>query len=234
MDERELGRVLSGAPPAARGWFCPDDYALSTYVDAPADTAARHKLVRHLAGCAYCRQQVAALVKLRDEPLPEVPASLLASAVRLTGRPKQKPTSRFLRAPVFVGAAACFLLAFAAIPLVQSPLLRTGASTNPVQHRDFRSSRPQGAPPLVEFPKEGATLSPSGVEFRWQPSAGLSYRVTVVTADGDVKWQEDTRDTSLHLPANTLAAGKYFVSVAASVEDGKSARSQPVGFEISR
>jgi len=88
----------------------------------------------------------------------------------------------------------------------------------------------------VLFPRDGATVGRSELDFRWQPVADIVfYNVTVVTAAGDLIQETKTEDTHLRIADNVqlVPGGKYFVSIRAHVREGKTVKSNIVSFRIS-
>ena len=88
----------------------------------------------------------------------------------------------------------------------------------------------------VVFPRDGATVQRSELDFRWQPVADtVFYSVTVVTAAGDLIQETKTEDTHLRIADNIqlVPGGKYFVSIRAHVREGKTVKSNIVSFRIS-
>lgn len=90
--------------------------------------------------------------------------------------------------------------------------------------------------PAVVFPRNGATLRRSELDFRWHPLADTSfYDIRVVTAEGDLVLESKTEDTHLRIADNIpLQPGaKYFVSVRAHLRQGQTVKSGIVSFRIS-
>jgi hypothetical protein len=244
MDEEQFKQAVRGARPATRGWRCPSDEDLAGYVDRRLEANRCVGVERHLAGCGYCREQAAALVRLAEQPLPTVPADLLARAAGFV--PDRPPKS--LRIPRWAMAAAAACLIVAAVPLLRQghrpPVADPPAVTAPSAPAPSVPSAPPSEPPItkrsaaqsaplaLEFPQEGATLSSPNLELRWNAAPdSLSYEVSVLNTAGDVMWHQQSEGTHVRLPAS-LAPGKYYVSVSARLPDGKTTRSSPVGFQL--
>ena len=90
--------------------------------------------------------------------------------------------------------------------------------------------------PAVVFPRNGATLRRSELDFRWQPLADtVFYEIRVVTAEGDLVLESKTEDTHLRIADDIrlVPGGKYFVSVRAHLRQGKTVKSSMVSFHIS-
>src|SRR2546430_11840130 len=61
-----------------RGWKCPSDEMIASYLDAVLDSPSRSRLESHLADCEYCRTLVAELAKVqRDREMPSLPPGLM-------------------------------------------------------------------------------------------------------------------------------------------------------------
>lgn len=91
--------------------------------------------------------------------------------------------------------------------------------------------------PTVVFPRNGATLRRSELDFRWQPLADtVFYDIRVVTAEGDLVLESKTEDTHLRIADDIrLQPGaKYFVSVRAHLRQGKTVKFPIVSFRISQ
>jgi hypothetical protein len=90
--------------------------------------------------------------------------------------------------------------------------------------------------PTVIFPRNGAALRRSELDFRWQPLADtVFYDIRVVTAEGDLILESKTEDTHLRIDDDVpLQPGaKYFVSVRAHLRQGQTVKSAIVSFRIS-
>jgi hypothetical protein len=94
----------------------------------------------------------------------------------------------------------------------------------------------QAQVPAVVFPRNGATLRRSELDFRWQPLADTAfYDIRVVTAEGDLVLESKTEELHLRIADNIpLKPGaKYFVSVRAHLRQGQTVKSGIVSFRIS-
>src|SRR5215467_9446842 len=71
-------------PGLRRGWNCPQEQALASFVDRGCDSVVRARLENHLSSCSYCRTLIAESVKSqRIENLGPVPPAVLARVRRL-------------------------------------------------------------------------------------------------------------------------------------------------------
>jgi hypothetical protein len=253
-----IDRILSrGGDPGAfqRRWNCPDDEMITAYVDSALDGARREGLQRHLADCAYCRNLVADTVKLqRETRLPEVPAALIRRV-----RSCVPATSRrwgWSWMPVATaGTLACAALAVTflrtpqslTIPTLPAPAgpaisksgpsgLNAGPALGPgaAIRETVRQPRSLEYLPNITEPRSDSVLARGRLEFRWTdvPDA-VYYQVRVVTTEGDLVWQGDSGITRAELPDRLgMSSGKYFVLVTAVMENGRTRKSNPVGFQI--
>lgn len=124
-----------------------------------------------------------------------------------------------------------------------SPVIPRPAPTN--SNEKLRSAEPvapvtrregQAQLPTVIFPRNGATLRRSELDFRWQPLGDTSfYDIRVVTAEGVLVLESKTEETHLRIADNIpLQPGaKYFVSVRAHLRQGQTVKSGIVSFRIS-
>ena len=123
-------------------------------------------------------------------------------------------------------------------PAIQRPVatsssekLRSSEPVPPVIRREGQAQLP-----AVVFPRNGATLRRSELDFRWEPLADTAfYDIRVVTAEGDLVLESKTEDTHLRIADNIpLQPGaKYFVSVRAHLRQGTTVKSGIVSFRIS-
>ncbi len=89
--------------------------------------------------------------------------------------------------------------------------------------------------PQILSPEEGSIVGREQVNFRWREVAGaIHYEIQLVTAEGDVLWQDRTEKTGARLPGTVpIAPGQeVYVWVRAHLLDGKTSKSDPVGFRL--
>jgi len=126
---------------------------------------------------------------------------------------------------------------------VASPSLRSEPS-QPVQTPKMKPSqtpvvrsKPTGdLVPALIFPRDGAFVRRSDLEFRWVPVAdAVFYEVWITTAEGDLAVERKTEVSSLKLDSSVpLSPGtKYFISVRAHLRDGQTAKSSILSFRLS-
>lgn len=240
---------------------CLDEAQVAAYVDRNLVGPEKTRLEAHLADCEFCLGQVVFLARLRETPIPEpLPAALLARARELAA-PKARPWTAWVWRWEAVAAMAACAVVVTVVSLREAP--RQAPFVSPVPHGEAVAPRvqaprevkplapvaPAPAPttvplgagvrglstPALIFPAPHATLPRPQVEFRWQTVAGaLDYEVRLVTAEGDLVWEQRTEANSVKLPAGvSLVAGqKYFVWVRANLGEGKTSQSRAVAFTV--
>lgn len=235
-------------PDLRRGWNCPDEQALASFLDHACEREVRARLEDHLASCSYCRALVAESVKTRRvETLRPVPGALLTRVRPLgTGVPVRVRWSWLPLTVAPVGCAAVLLFVWLRAPQTLD-LPRWAAPSAPavfksptplpeiVRPSDVVRASNNGLPlPTVIFPAGSSVIEPDRINFRWRsvPHASF-YQVRVLTAEGALLWQHDSAENHLHPDGGlTLSAGRYFVLVSAIMENGRSQQSNPVEFRV--
>ena len=170
MSEQETGTTAGN-----RGWRCPGDEMMAAYVEGRLDERGQARIQGHVASCEYCRKHAAALVRMAAEAPPDVSPALIANAAALVNQgTAAKPRHTWQWAAVASTAAVVSILAVA--PMLRN--VRTPASAPsevassappPTQYEPSGVRHvPAGAlRPEMEFPLEGASVAPQGLEFRW-------------------------------------------------------------------
>ena len=253
MVERMLDRIRRQRSRTGlkRGWRCPEETELAGYAEAQLGGSAKERLEHHLADCGYCRNQVAALLRLQAEAVPsEVPAALLARARELAERAGHGSSLPLLRWGT-IAAAACLALVVATTyrqPVPSPPLtpsrpappaaLPSTPSVTvppPAGPRIVRNQRKETPTLHLLYPREGAVVAPKEVEFRWKRVPGtLYYDIRIVTDEGDLIWEGRADQTRVTLPSDIhLQAGQeFFVRIRAQLPEGKTVSSRVVGFKV--
>jgi hypothetical protein len=231
MTDNDLERLLSSqrGPRSHRAWSCPDEVTLAAFVDGRLPERARSRVQRHLADCETCLQHVAAALRARETPPPEVPARLLARARALAEPRARGPLASTWRWGTISAAAGLVLVA--AVYVWQSGTAPAPGSSP----AEVRGVPGQPVAPQILSPTEGSIVGRQQTEFRWRGVAGANYyEIQLVTAEGDVVWQERTEATGVRLPATVpIAPGQdVYVWVRAHLLDGKTLKSDPVGFTL--
>ncbi len=226
-------RILLASPAGTRrGWHCPDEALLATWVEGGLKGVRREQVEGHVADCAFCLGQVGFLSRAgKLGPPPAVPTHFLALAQG------QRPRLlRHLRPATLVAAAASLVLALAVV----LPRGRMGpdldSAAAPSGDRIVRNGRGATSEPRIVHPSEGMVLPRAGLELRWGAvSDALFYSAQLLDSKGDVVWEGRTERPRLTLPADVpLAPGQtYFAWVFAHLPNGASVRSPAVGFRVS-
>lgn len=89
--------------------------------------------------------------------------------------------------------------------------------------------------PKLISPRNGAVVRREDLEFRWEPvSEAIFYEVRVMSAEGDLVFQEQTEHTRLRPGSIALLVPgtKYFVVARAHLRQGKAAKSSLVSFRL--
>ncbi len=246
-------KALSNTP----GQDCLDEAQVAGYVDGSLNERSRRDVEKHLANCKFCASQVAFLIRLEEEPLPtDVPLGLVANASQLPenrGRAGWLPVLRW--GTVAGAAAASLLLIFSLIlpdanriqvtppaspvgsePEVLSSPASEPESGTPLQRRVRNQTRLSLRPDLL-FPPEGRVVGQEKLEFQWKEvERTLFYEIRLVTAAGDIVWEDRVEGTRVRLPAEIELddGAKYFVWVRAYLPEGKTIKSSTVGFRVSK
>jgi hypothetical protein len=105
---------------------------------------------------------------------------------------------------------------------------------NRPRHEILRKPQFSEALPLVLSPRLDSAVVRENLKFNWKSvSRSRYYKVSVVTPDGDLLWEGQTEDSTLHLPSDVvLKSGAYFVWITAYLADGRVVKSSPVRFVI--
>jgi hypothetical protein len=88
--------------------------------------------------------------------------------------------------------------------------------------------------PSIILPQAGRVVASAQLRFTWkQIPQARSYRVRVVTSDGDLVWEGETKESRLALPLNfRLKNGSYFVWITSYLANGRTIKSSPVSFSV--
>jgi hypothetical protein len=250
-----LDRILGtgDASHATRGWRCPDEASLAAFVDAQTDENSRVRVLNHLIGCRFCRDQVAAAVRIQSGQVPsEILPGLLAQARSFAENKRSGRGSPTLRWGALAAAVASVALVLAVTyrqpeslttlpkfrpappPISSAPTAIPSVATELPSVRNRQNAT--AAPDLL-YPREGWAVSPTGIEFRWKPvPTALTYNVRVVTEDGDVVWEGESQDPQIKLPSSVqLASGEsFYVRVGANLPEGKTVTAKVVSFVVKR
>lgn len=251
MDEPSLIRYLRTRTKTGEGrrWQCPDESQLAAYVDGRLEASEREKIKAHLADCNFCLDQVAFVARIERATLPEsVPASVLSRARELAG-----PPSKVALVPAWGRVAAAAAVACLAVvvtisvrrahvtsPSGATPPVLTPAGVPPnspassAETSEVRGAT-RNAPLAVVFPAPDSVVPRKDLQLRWEAVSGaLNYDVSLMTADGNLVWEQRADRNSLAVPAGVkLEAGhKYYLMVRADLPQGKTVDSKAVAFSV--
>lgn len=256
MNERNLIRYLRTRPKTGDGrrWGCLDESQIAAYADGRVREREKKRIEAHLADCEFCLSQVAFLVRIEKTEVPgSVPGSLLSQA-----RDMVSSRAKVALIPAWGRlAAAVVCLAVAVTVSVRYSRLRTPssapnhptgpslgtpsgaqpASENPPTETAQVRGGTEGTPFAVVFPAPDSVVSRKDLQFRWEAVRGtLYYEVRLVTAEGDLVWEQKVDGDSVRLPADVKLklqrSHRYFVLIQADLAEGKTIESRAVAFAV--
>ena len=253
MDEHELIQTLGSRSRkiARRSWKCPSDTRVVAYLEQRLKAEERARFEDHLSDCDFCLDVIGGLVRQqRTLEQPEAPAGLVAKA----GALPVKTWWRVSRPWILVPALAALVVA---VVVLLGPLQhgRTAASIfvpsveksrppvallkNPSQPSEEQYVRKLATPvETVEVlePQSESVVLRDRLRFRWRAVGNAAaYEVRVVNAEGDLLWQGQDSKAAAQLPPDfPVPPGAYFVWVRAFLNDGRTIKSDPVPFTISK
>jgi hypothetical protein len=232
---RRLFRTEAGQN-ARRRWGCLKDEEIAAFADRRVAARERQQMEAHLEKCSFCREQVAFLARTNEVAVPEsVPAAWLARAGALADSRGSKGARWWWRWQTVAAAAACLVLV--SVVTLRRAHQETPSAPAPgmASSSNVRGVGGLALIPELIWPVPGAVVSARGLEFRWKPVAGaMEYQISVVTASGDLVWEQKMEGTSVRLPGSvSLSPGqKYFVWIRAYMQGGKEVRSKAVPFVV--
>ncbi len=258
MNEKSLIRYLRTRRKTGdgRSWRCLDESQIAAYADGGLREPEKKRVEAHLANCNFCLDQVAFLARIENAELPgSVPGSLLARARDLVGS-----RARVTLIPAWgrlVTAAAVACLAVAVTVSVRHSRLRTPSSApnhpsepsvgtpssaqpalpNPSAETGEVRGGTESAPLTVVLPAPDAMVSRKDLQFRWEVVRGaLYYDVRLMTAEGNLVWEQRADVNSLTVPADVkLETGhKYYLLIRADLPEGKTVESKAVAFSVAK
>ena len=180
---------------------------LAAYADGTLNAGERIGADRHLARCAACRRELAAI------------AELVATAPRVHRRPGW---------PVVAGGLAAAALAFVLVPRTSVP---------PTTRATERGPEPNASSVEIVAPAENGIAGPAdSATIVWRSVPGATYRVTVSDTTGTIRWTTNSADTSAVVPGLVrLEPGtRYYLRIDALRSDGWSVQSGPRAFRTAR
>lgn len=204
-----------------------DENDIARYVDGRITDDERRDVETHLAECARCRNQVAAVHQILAEDAGAdggLDFGVREQAEALGAGEGQARSSDRQTGRRFVASAAAAVLVVAIASLLYWQL------QGPPPSR-LRSSSPASAL-TVSAPSDGASVSARPVFVCAPVSEALSYRVILRAPDGTVVWKGDTTAARVPLPPDvSLAEGQTYLWRAEALRsDGTTIRSDPRTF----
>ncbi len=176
---------------------------LAGYLDRDLRAPERRVIEEHLDGCAECRAEVTALVRMG------LPGTLAPPKAR------SRPLAVLAWLVPLAAGLGVFMVSRPARRL--DPGLTERPSTGPAE--SVSRLRPIA-------PGPGATVAGTAVVFSWHGHGADTYRVVVMTEAGEPVWSEETSDTVVPLPASVhLARGAAYFWRVESIADGVTATS---------
>lgn len=254
MDEDELVRAIGAqksSRPAQRGWQCPSAEQVAGYLELRLTPDDKARFEAHLAQCDFCIGLIGALAH-REEAMEqvEVPAHLIREAIKAVpqkisgGRSLRWVLAPALASIVVVSAMllkppepAQFAVPHASFPAkekITPPPAVPQSQSRPAKAPEVRSLKPPASGPQLLEPRSGSVLPVAGLRFRWKAVADATYyEVRLVNSEGDPVWGAESREAIAQTPADlSLRTGKYFVWVWAHLGDGRTLKSDIIGFRI--
>lgn len=253
MDEHELIRTLGSRSRkiARRRWNCPSDTRVVAYLEQRLKAKEKSRFEAHLSDCDVCLDMIGGLIRQQrtSEP-PEAPAHLVDTAADALPVKTGRQTSwRWVLVPAFAAlvVAAVVLLrplqpgrpsASIFVPSVEKsrpPVALLKPASPPTEEQYVRKlATPVETVEVLEPQSESVVLR-ERLRFRWRVVGNASYEVRVVNAEGDLLWQgQESKPTAQLPPDFPVPPGPYFVWVRAFLNDGRTIKSDPVPFTISK
>ena len=250
-EENSMAKCLPGDDDRSsphRGWRCPSDEMIASYLDASVDSPSRSLLESHLADCEYCRTLIAELAKVqRDRELASLPPGLMQRAVAFVPSKSTRMHWGWLPAAAMAGTAFLVIVAIVLpspklllIPSRSTPAAPVIAKSEPtptlsaLRHEVVRKRTSPDLLPSVVSPQRNSSVVRERLGFQWKtvPHARY-YQIHVVTSEGDLVWEGQSEASILRPPADLrLNDGSYFVWITAYLESGREAKSAPVKFSL--
>ncbi len=250
MDEHELIRTIESRPQkiARRRWNCPSNVRVVAYLEQRLEAEERSRFEAHLADCNFCLDIIGGLVRQHRAPeLAEAPAHLVDKAANaLPAKTRWRISRQWILVPAFA-----VLVVASGVLLRSLQIERPAASISAEQARpSVAVSQPPSRPPEEQYvrkltpvqmvevlePQPESVVLRERLRFRWKAVANVTYyELRVVNAEGDLLWQGQESNPTAQLPPDLpVQPGAYFVWVRAFLNDGRTIKSDPVPFTISK
>ena len=195
MGIREVGSVLHAArADATETGKCLDEMAVANVVELGVDPVKQPDLVVHLAACARCREQVASVAGLLQDP--SIAAEIRRSEVSAPSLMKRRWQVAGGGALAALAAAATFMVAGSGDRGVTERVSVTNAETHRAQ-----SVTTTVAPDLIS--PIGAVRGADTFSWTSVPHADR-YRLTVFDREGTAVWEAEGSDTSMAAPKSIV------------------------------
>jgi hypothetical protein len=178
-----------------------DDDVIATMADG-IQPGTHRDAIAHLGTCAECRNRLAEVTRLLDDP------SIKAEVEEID--PATRPAVK--RWPPAHWAAVATLAAAASIAIVllgpgRFVLRNTGSPAAPDIRRE--GTLTTAAPPRILSPIDVAGAKDS---LRWTPVTGADlYRIQIWNREGTVVWSTETKTTSLPIPPKLIQDGGSYL-----------------------
>ncbi len=223
---------------------------MTAYLEQQLEAKERSRFEAHLSECDSCLDVVGGLVRQRrTAELPEVPAYLVDKAAKaLPAETWWRNSWRWVLVPAFAAliVAAMVLLrplqperpsASISPPIEKSqpPVSLLHTPSQPPEEQYVRKLTPVQMVEVLDPQPESVVLRES-LRFRWKAVANVTYyELRMVNAEGDLLWQGQASNSTAQLPLNLpVPPGAYFVWVRAFLHDGRTIKSDPMPFTISK
>jgi hypothetical protein len=231
----------------SRGWRCPSDIVIATYLDGSLSTDHRKRVQSHLTRCEFCRSLVGQIARAQTREAPPLPAGLLQRAIAANNSKSKLLSWKLL--PIAASLVIVFTVfatfmiwtggrvAIPASPMQIAPEIAK-ASPEPTLSRAIPDKVRKPVfierSPNVILPRLNSIVAPGEVEFRWKPvPQSRYYQLRLTRSDGDLVWETQSELTGLRLPASIdLTNGTYFVWILAQLNDGQVRKSPAVRFRV--
>lgn len=250
-DENLPKQIWSTREGSGRGWSCPSDQAMASYMDGALGEKQKSRIEVHLSKCSHCRQVLGGTIRAEREielatpPLVAFNKSILAAPIKSDSRLWFWVPAGAMAILVLIASATIFLgyreqgFVFSP-PSPSAPLVaKSTAGQNPQSAvADVVRNLPTAAQSTIRitFPQPGSVYGKQPREIRWTGVLeARSYEVSVVASDGDLIWKGETRNRFLAMPSElSLEDGSYFVWVTSYLPGGRTVKAAPISFVVKR
>jgi hypothetical protein len=167
-----------------------DDDVLAAIIEG-VEPGTHRKAIAHLAKCSECRNRVAAVATLLDDPVVAAEIPHLGRSLQLTGARRWSPAR-------WASVATLAAAALITIVVARPDKIAERASSPKAQLETRREGTITTTAPRI---LSASTLTSIQDSVRWTsvPHADL-YSVRIWNSEGTVVWSAETRDTALALP----------------------------------